>query len=114
MMRLSGAATVFSLVWVGFSAGCGSSPDSPAPLLGPTSGYPGDELALVPPDASEGFQVHYGPKDYTGQAMADYLLGPGQEDENCYMSTTPNDQEVFVNEYTGRMRPGSHHLILWG
>jgi hypothetical protein len=59
-------------------------------------------------------QLHYGPKDYNNQAEVDrYLLGPGQERTDCVFVTTTNDREVFFRGYHARMRPGSHHMLLY-
>ena len=78
------------------------------------SGYPGDELCILPPDAREGFQLHYGPKSYDDPAeIKKYLLMPGEETTDCVFMKTPNDVEVFHSEYHGRMRPGSHHLLVF-
>jgi hypothetical protein len=78
------------------------------------TGYPGDELCILPPDPAVGFQLHYGPKNYDDPAeVAKYLLMPGQEVTDCVFMTTPNETDIFHNEYHGRMRPGSHHLLVY-
>ena len=38
---------------------------------------------------------------------------PGEETTDCVFMKTPNDVEVFHSEYHGRMRPGSHHLLVF-
>lgn len=77
------------------------------------TGYPGDGLAVCTPDSSVGMVMHYGPKDYDNPDEIDkYLLPGGGEDENCTFIRTPNEQDVFVGNYNGRMRPQSHHLIV--
>jgi hypothetical protein len=59
-------------------------------------------------------QLHYGPKDYSDQAeVARYLLMPGEEKTDCVFVKTTNDSVVYFNEYHGRMRPGSHHMLLY-
>jgi hypothetical protein len=78
------------------------------------SGFPGDNLCIDPPPAGAGFQFHYGPADYTNAAeVAKYTLQPGQEVTDCVYFPTPNDTEVYFNEYHSRMRPGSHHMLLY-
>jgi hypothetical protein len=78
------------------------------------TGFAGDDLCIVPPDPSIGFQLHYGPKNYDDPAeVAKYVLMPGQEVTDCVFMTTPNETDVFHNEYHGRMRPGSHHLLVY-
>lgn len=77
------------------------------------SGFPGDELCILPPDPPEGFQLHVGPKSYTDAAEIDrFVLLPGQESTQCYFIKTPNQEEVFYYQQRFRMRPGSHHMIL--
>jgi len=78
------------------------------------SGFDGDEMCIEPPPAGTGFQFHYGPADYTNPAeVAKYTLAPGQEVTDCVFFPTPNDTEVYFNEYHSRMRPGSHHMLLY-
>jgi len=84
-----------------------------ARLCAVDTGYPGDELALCGPEHGDGFLFHYGPSDYEDEdEVAKYLLEGGGEDENCVYVRTPNVETVFANEFHGRMRPGSHHLIV--
>jgi hypothetical protein len=78
------------------------------------SGYKGDELCIQAPDPSHGFQFHYGPSDYKDpNEVAPYLLKAGQEVTDCVFFPTPNDTNVYFNEYHSRMRPGSHHMLLY-
>lgn len=78
------------------------------------SGYEGDEFCILPPDPSIGFQLHYGPKNYDDpEEVKKYVLMPGQETTDCVFMKTPNDVEVFHSEYHGRMRPGSHHMLVF-
>jgi hypothetical protein len=80
----------------------------------PNTGYRGDESCLEPPAPGKGFQLHYGPKNYDDEAeVAKYLLGPGEETTDCLFMKTPNETEVFMDEYHARMRPGSHHMITY-
>ena len=78
------------------------------------TGYDGDEYCILPPDPSLGFQLHYGPKRYDDpEEVNKYLLMPGQETTDCVYLKTPNDVEIFHSEYHGRMRLGSHHLLVY-
>lgn len=79
------------------------------------TGYPGDETALCAPNEGSGFQLHFGPDDYNdSDDVARFLLGPREEDERCQYVRASNTETVYVNQYAGRMRPQSHHMILWG
>jgi len=78
------------------------------------SGYEGDDFCILPPDPSVGFQLHYGPKNYDDpEEVKKYVLMPGQETTDCVFMKTPNDVEIFHSEYHGRMRPGSHHMLVF-
>jgi hypothetical protein len=78
------------------------------------TGYEGDEYCILPPDPSIGFQLHYGPKSYDDpEEIKKYLLMPGEETTDCVYMKTPNEVEIFHSEYHGRMRPGSHHLLVY-
>lgn len=77
------------------------------------TGYPGDELALCGSEHGDGFLFHYGPSDYDDQKeVAKYLLDGGGEEENCVYVRTPNQETIYASQFHGRMRPGSHHLIV--
>lgn len=81
---------------------------------GISTGFNGDDLCIKPPPADMGFQAHYGPSDYTNQAELDkFIIQPGAEKTDCIYLKTPNDAMVYVNEYHGRMRPGSHHMLVY-
>lgn len=121
------------------SAACGSSSTStqqpssntlPPALTGETGGlnptagvvqcsnyhtiYAGDEQCIEPPPADKGFQFHYGPSDYNNPTeVKAYTLAPNQEVTDCVYFMTPNDTDVYFDEYHSRMRPGSHHLLLY-
>jgi hypothetical protein len=74
----------------------------------------GDAQCLKPPPADQGFQFHYGPTNYDDPAeVAKYTLMPGQEVTDCVFMPTPNDKDVYFNTYHARMRPGSHHMLLY-
>jgi hypothetical protein len=78
------------------------------------SGHPGDRLCLGEPEATDGFQLHYGPANYDDAAEVDrYLLAPSEELTDCLFLTTPNDREVFWSEYHLRARTGTHHIIVY-
>ncbi|MGH7436978.1 MAG: hypothetical protein ACRENE_14995, partial [Polyangiaceae bacterium] len=76
------------------------------------SGYPGDNLCILPPDPSQGFQFHFGPKNYTDpNEVAKYLLQPGEEKTECVFAPGSNTKRAYIQEYHSRLRPGSHHLL---
>src|SRR5262245_8767071 len=58
------------------------------------SGYAGDELCILPPDPSEGFQLHYGPPSYDAAAVQPYLINPGDEMTDCFFVKSPNPVKV--------------------
>ncbi len=104
--------------------GCSDNPgptDATDPAIYPNakpcnihSGYDGDKYCIEAPDPAVGLQLHYGPKDYNDQAEVErYLLYPGEEKTDCVFVKTSNDHEVFFNGYHSRMRPGSHHMLLY-
>jgi hypothetical protein len=74
----------------------------------------GDGMCILPPPADKGFQFHYGPSNYDDAAeVAKYTLHPGQEVTDCVFFPTPNSTDVYFNTYHARMRPGSHHMLLY-
>jgi hypothetical protein len=76
------------------------------------SGYPGDEACLLPPDPSEGFQIHIGPKDYADAAqVAPFVFRPGQETSQCWTFHTPNTEDIYYQGWVLSGRPGTHHII---
>jgi len=118
-----------SLALLATSAACGSSststPSTPStgttgtpsptttadigaiPCTNLHTGYDGDDRCIEPPPAGKGFQFHYGPSDYKDAAeVAKYTLPAHQEVTDCVNFPTPNDTEVYFNEYHSRMRPG--------
>jgi hypothetical protein len=75
------------------------------------SGYAGDSMCLPKPSPNEGFQLVYGPGDYTNKnEVAPFVLQAGQETNDCYYEKTTNASDVYVSGYQLYMRPGSHHL----
>jgi len=116
---------------LGAAAACGSS-SSPAPaaqtedtsnldvgelpcsLKTQFGAAGGDGMCILPPPADKGFQFHYGPSDYNDAAeVAKYTLHPGGEVTDCVFFPTPNSTDVYFNTYHARMRPGSHHMLLY-
>jgi hypothetical protein len=76
--------------------------------------YPGDERCILPPDPAAGMQFHYGPTTYDDPAeVAKFELEPGQEITDCVLFPTANPATVYWREYHSRMRPGSHHMLLY-
>jgi hypothetical protein len=74
----------------------------------------GDTQCIQPPAADQGFQFHYGPTNYNDPVeVAKYTLQPGGEVTDCVYVKTPNDTDVYFNTYHARMRPGSHHMLLY-
>ncbi len=74
--------------------------------------YPGDNLCILPPDAAQGFQFHFGPKNYADQNEVNkYLLQPGEEKTECVFTPSVNKATAYIQEYHSRLRPGSHHLL---
>lgn len=78
---------------------------------GLATGFPGDEYCILPPDPSEGFQVHIGPDDYDNIDPR-YLLAAGEEITDDFVVTSTNEVDIHFFERHYRMRPGSHHMIV--
>ena len=87
--------------------------DATQPCGNLNTGYPGDENCILPPPEGTGFQFHYGPINYSEAEIAKWLIGPSEEVTDCILIDTPNDTEIYFNEYHARMRPGSHHMLLF-
>jgi hypothetical protein len=103
---------------VGGLVGCGDdSGSAPSRIALPcddlSTQYVGDELCLQEPDPADGFQLHFGPEAYDEASVEPFLIYPGEENTECIYVTSPNDVDVFANEFRGRMRPGSHHMITY-
>ncbi|MFW5876195.1 MAG: hypothetical protein ACOCXM_05620 [Myxococcota bacterium] len=109
------AAIVAATVLVGGCGdeGAGSSTGVLEPCSDLSTGYEGDELCLEEPSPDEGFQLHFGPESYDEASMEPFLIYPGEENVECIYLNTPNDQEVWVKEFHGRVRPVSHHMITY-
>jgi hypothetical protein len=90
----------------------------PAPTLamdecGLKTKWAGDEYCIKPPPADKGFQIHVGPSDYDNPEP-DFVMEPGTETVSNYQVTSGNAQDVYYYWRQYRMRPGSHHMILYG
>jgi len=87
--------------------------------LDPTKGltkaaYGGDTQCIAVPDPSLGMQFHYGPSNYSDpNEVAKYVITPGQEITDCRLFPSTNTDTVYFREYHSRMRPGSHHMLLF-
>lgn len=87
---------------------CSADPD-PCDLH---SGFPGDEYCLLPPPADQGFQLHFGPSNYTDAVeLAPYIVRPGQEFTSYGVLDIPATAQRQFAYVKLSLRPGSHHLI---
>ncbi len=78
------------------------------------SGYANDELCLDAPPSNEGFQLHFGPKDYDNpDDMKPFVLDPGGEEVLCENMTSPNASDQYYIEYHAHLRTGTHHMITY-
>jgi hypothetical protein len=75
-----------------------------------TTGYPGDNYCILPPDPSMGTQLHLAPADFANPG-ADFIMEPGEEVTDYYYMNAPNTEERFFYRINLRMRAGSHHMI---
>ena len=76
------------------------------------SGFPNDEACLLPPPASEGFQIHVGPKDYKNAAEVQrYAFEPNRESSECWSFHTPNTEDAYWQTFELSGRAGTHHII---
>jgi hypothetical protein len=75
------------------------------------TGYPGDELCILPPPPALGFQIHIGPSDYA-QPAPEYRLLPQQEVTTDHAAVSGNTEPAFYYYRQFRMRPGTHHNIV--
>jgi hypothetical protein len=77
------------------------------------TGWRGDDQCTLPPDPSEGFQLHFGPANYDDpEEVARYTLPPDGESMLCTYIVTPNDEKIFYDDWQNKLRPGSHHMII--
>lgn len=79
--------------------------------------YADDNLCLAPPPPDVGFQLYVGPGTNSNyddpNAVAKYVLGPGDEGVLCVAATTGNAEDVYTQEHHVRTRTGTHHIIYW-
>jgi hypothetical protein len=80
----------------------------------PNTTYPNNDLCIEPPPPSMGFQIHFGPSDYSNpDEVKKFVLDPGAEGVLCEAVHTPNSAAVFSQEQHVRTRQGTHHIIYW-
>jgi len=79
---------------------------------GLNTGWDGDEYCILPPPQDQGFQIHVGPSNYDNPE-AQYIMQPGTETTVSIPATSGNttSQYYYFRQY--RMRPGSHHVIVY-
>lgn len=79
--------------------------------------YQDDDLCLEPPPPDVGFQIYVGPGTNSNyddpNALAPYVLNPGDEGVLCVAATTGNAADAFSQEHHVRTRTGTHHIIYW-
>jgi hypothetical protein len=81
----------------------------------PNTGYLNDENCLEPPPPDVGFQLHFGPDDYSNpDELSQFLLEPGGETLLCQYRHTTNTEDRYTSEQHTRLRSGTHHMIVWG
>jgi hypothetical protein len=83
------------------------------------SGFAGDELCIEPPATDQGYQLHFGPSDYSDpKELAEYTLAPGAEEVKCVYDsvhtnpkpgTTPNSDGA----HTGLLTLQAGDTISW-
>ncbi|HEX3598002.1 MAG TPA: hypothetical protein VHU80_22990, partial [Polyangiaceae bacterium] len=84
-----------------------ATPSAAPEACSQTSGFDGDDLCIPPPDPSEGIQLHVGPTSYDDMdALAPYVIGPGEENVKCYFVKIPQAGFYYFNQ-KNRMRSGS-------
>ncbi len=125
LSRLPTLTALVSLTALGIACGSsdnGSSGGAPASTAFDLGGkdchlvtsFKGDSQCITPPSPDAGMQFHYGPTNYNDPVeVAKYTLKPGEEVTDCDYFVTPNTETVYFNSYHSRMRPGSHHMLLF-
>ena len=74
--------------------------------------FASDDACILPPDPSEGFQIHIGPSNYDDpEEVAKYIMKPGEESSECWTFHTPNEEEVYYQTSVISGRAGTHHII---
>jgi hypothetical protein len=89
-----------------------AAPMAAADECGLKTKFAGDQFCIKPPPPDKGMHMHVGPSNYENPEPQ-FVLEPGQEVTEPYNGTTPNDQEVYFFYRQQRMRPGSHHLLMF-
>jgi hypothetical protein len=98
-----------------------SATDTPATPPGPMialdecglkTQWQGDKYCINPPPADKGFQLRVGPSDYNNPEPQ-YVMQPGDETVENLPATSGNASDIYYYFRQYRMRPGSHHLILY-
>jgi hypothetical protein len=74
--------------------------------------WEGDEYCINPPPPDQGFQLHVGPSDYDNPDSK-YVMEPGTEVVENISVVSGNETDVYYYWRQYRMRPGSHHLIIY-
>jgi hypothetical protein len=75
-----------------------------------STGWPGDEWCILPPDPEKGIQVGVNPADYDNPA-AGFVLEPGREVTQNYYANAQNPEARYFYRVNVRLRTGSHHVI---
>ncbi len=89
------------------------------------SGFPGDELCILPPPPDQGLQVGVHPqgKDWHAEVSSgdmsgydglddDWTMEPGEEEDANYLTGIETDEDHDYYRNYVRMRAGSHHAIV--
>lgn len=77
---------------------------------GYSTGFPGDDWCILPPDPMNGTQVHVGPESYQNPP-ASFIMEKGEEVTDYYFTNAPNTEAHYFFRTNIRMRAGSHHMI---
>lgn len=76
------------------------------------SGFEGDDLCIKPPPDGTGLHMHVGPDDYDDPAqIEEFVMQPGDESVEYYRFNADHGVLFYKQHY--RLRPGSHHLIIY-
>lgn len=74
------------------------------------TGWPGDEMCILPPAPENGTQVAVTPASYESPEDG-FVLEPGEEVTDYYYTNAPNSEQHYFYRVNSRMRAGSHHMI---
>ena len=75
-----------------------------------STGWPGDEWCILPPDPELGIQVGVNPSDYDNPEPG-FVLEPGREVTQNYYTNATNPEQHYYYRVNLRLRTGSHHII---